>query len=250
MLTTPNCASFLGPRSRLPHTPAVTPNSHYVGEKLRGDSIYTGSTDNTSSSNLDANHVCWSRPLRRTRPRSSRRPGSPWSLELRLRHRARHRQRGRGRPDGQRELLRRPHEHRGHVHPGPLPRLGHSRRRRRGSPTGAGASSAASSKDFVPNSVGTWCFSAVYGGSATYAASADYASSATEDTGQCLLVNPPIGDAITSAPTASARAGFPFSFLVTTSGSPTPTIKRTGKASGATTSSSRHCSARGKRATP
>jgi hypothetical protein len=92
---------------------------------------------------------------------------------------------------------------------------------------GAGDSSATTSSAFVPTSVGTWCFSAVYGGSATYAASAD--NTTTVDANECVLVGPPSGDAITSDPNASATAGSSFSFLVTTSGSPTPSIKKRGK---------------------
>ena len=81
----------------------------------------------------------------------------------------------------------------------------------------------------VPTSVGTWCSSAAYAGSSTYAASSDNTGSANLDPDECLLVEPPSGDAITSDPNAAAKAGFPFSFTVTTSGSPTPVIKRKGK---------------------
>jgi len=94
---------------------------------------------------------------------------------------------------------------------------------------GAGASSSATSKAFVPTAVGTWCFSALYGGSPTYAESGDNTSAATLDTGECLLVAPPPGDAITSAANASGTAGQFFTFPVTTSGSPTPSFKRKGR---------------------
>jgi hypothetical protein len=94
---------------------------------------------------------------------------------------------------------------------------------------GAGASSAATSSFFVPTSVGTWCFSAVYGGSATYAQSSDNTSLANLDASECMVVGPPSGDAITSDPNATAQAGSPFSFLVTTSGSPTPSVKKKGR---------------------
>jgi hypothetical protein len=49
------------------------------------------------------------------------------------------------------------------------------------------------------------------------------------DANECVLVGPPSGDAITSDPNASATAGSFFSFVVTTSGSPTPSIKKRGK---------------------
>ena len=93
---------------------------------------------------------------------------------------------------------------------------------------GAGATSSATSRPFAPTSVGTWCFSTLYGGSSTYAESGDNTTAATLDTGECLLVTPGSGDAITSSPTASATAGENFTLLVTTSGSPVPNIKRKG----------------------
>ena len=94
---------------------------------------------------------------------------------------------------------------------------------------GAGDSSSAASSALVPTSVGTWCFSTVYGGSATYSASTDNTSAPNLDANECVLVGAPSGDAITSDPNASATAGSPFSFLVTTSGSPTPIIKKKGR---------------------
>ena len=96
--------------------------------------------------------------------------------------------------------------------------------------TGAGASSAASSKVFVPNSVGTWCFSAAYGRERDlrpFGGQHQLGQRRTPASASWSTLPP--GDAITSAPNASGEAGFSFSFLVTTSGSPTPTIKRTGK---------------------
>jgi hypothetical protein len=95
--------------------------------------------------------------------------------------------------------------------------------------TGAGDTSAASSSVFVPNSVGTWCFSAVYSGSSSYAASADNTSASNLDADECLLVVPPSGDAIISSPSASATAGFPFSFTVMTSGTGAAGVKKKGK---------------------
>ncbi|HVA02507.1 MAG TPA: hypothetical protein VMU64_02070 [Acidimicrobiales bacterium] len=95
--------------------------------------------------------------------------------------------------------------------------------------TGAGATSAASSRVFVPTSVGTWCFSAVYGGSSTYSGSSDNTSSSNLDADECLIVVPPNADAITSNPNASARAAFFSSFLITTSGSQAGAVKKKGK---------------------
>ena len=66
-------------------------------------------------------------------------------------------------------------------------------------------------------------------GNTTYSGSSDNTSSSNLDADECLLVEPPSNDAITSDPNASARAGFSFSFLVTTSGSPTPALKKKGK---------------------
>jgi hypothetical protein len=97
---------------------------------------------------------------------------------------------------------------------------------------GAGATSSATSSAFAPSSPGTWCFSATYGGSSTYAGSSDNTSSSNPDSDECVLVNPPPtppGDNITSADTATAYDGDMFSFKVTTTGSPTPTIKKKGK---------------------
>ncbi len=74
---------------------------------------------------------------------------------------------------------------------------------------GAGATSAATSSFFVPTSVGTWCFSAAYGGSATYAGSSDNTSPANLDPDECVLVEPPSGDAITSDPNAPPRRDCP-----------------------------------------
>jgi len=94
---------------------------------------------------------------------------------------------------------------------------------------GAGATSAATSTAFVPTSVGTWCFSAVYGGSSTYAGSSDNTGLANLDADECLLVGPSSADAFTSAPNAAATAGSSFDFLVSTSGSPTPVLKKHGR---------------------
>jgi len=94
--------------------------------------------------------------------------------------------------------------------------------------SGAGATSSTNSLPFAPTSVGTWCFSAAYSGNATYAGSGDNTGSATLDPAECLLVAPPLGDAITSDPNVVATAGTLFTFLVTTSGSPTPSVKKHG----------------------
>ncbi len=91
---------------------------------------------------------------------------------------------------------------------------------------GAGATASVSSTGFVPTSVGTWCFSAVYGGSSTYATSGDNTGSSNLDANECVLVAPPSADAITSDPNVPAVAGRAFTFLVTTSGSPVPTLRK------------------------
>ena len=94
---------------------------------------------------------------------------------------------------------------------------------------GAGATSTTTSSAFIPTSVGTWCFSAVYGGSSTYAESEDNINSSNVDANECVVVGPSSADAFTSAPNASATAGSSFSFLVTTSGSPVPSVNKKGK---------------------
>jgi len=94
---------------------------------------------------------------------------------------------------------------------------------------GAGATSTTTSSAFSPTSVGTWCFSAVYGGSSTYAGSADNTNNSNVDASECVVVGPSSADAFTSAPNAPATAGSSFSFLVTTSGSPVPVLKKKGK---------------------
>ena len=195
-----------------------------------GDSIYTGSTDNTSSANLDANECVLVTPS----PSTTATFISSARLTLGPMNSAYDTVTVTGNvvggaPTGSVTFYVCHTSITATFAPGPCLASGTPEDAAVPLLTGAGASSAASSKVFVPNSVGTWCFSAVYTGSTTYAPSADNASSATEDSGECVLVNPPTGDAITSAPNASARAGFSFSFLVTTSGSPTPTIKKTGK---------------------
>jgi len=94
---------------------------------------------------------------------------------------------------------------------------------------GAGDTAAAASSTFVPTSVGTWCFSVVYSGSSTYAATTDNTGASNLDSNECVLVGAPPGDAITSDPNVSANAGVFSAFTITTSGSPTPVIKKTGK---------------------
>ena len=49
------------------------------------------------------------------------------------------------------------------------------------------------------------------------------------DINECAVVAPSSADAFTSAADASATAGSSFSFLVTTSGSPLPVLKKKGK---------------------
>ncbi len=95
--------------------------------------------------------------------------------------------------------------------------------------SGAGATSTTTSSTFIATAVGTWCFSAVYGGSLTYTGSADNTNSSNVDANECAVVGPPSGDAFTSAPNASATAGSSFSFQVTTSGSPVPVLKKKGR---------------------
>ncbi|HTZ07788.1 MAG TPA: hypothetical protein VMB72_01880 [Acidimicrobiales bacterium] len=63
---------------------------------------------------------------------------------------------------------------------------------------GAGDSSSATSASFLPPDVGTWCFSAVYGGDANYAGSSDNTDSSNLDTDECVLV--------TAAPSSTASA--------------------------------------------
>jgi hypothetical protein len=181
-----------------------------------GDSIYTGSTDNTSAANLDANECVLVAPSPSTTatfissakltlgPLSS--AGDTVTVTGNVVG---------GAPTGTVNFYVCHTSITSTFTPGPCLNSG--------TPqdavillTGAGASSAAGSKAFVPNSVGTWCFSAVYGGNSTYAASADNTSAANLDSDECMLVGPPSGDAITSSPNASGRAGFAFSFLVTT----------------------------------
>jgi hypothetical protein len=94
---------------------------------------------------------------------------------------------------------------------------------------GMGDSASATSNPFTPGYIGTWCFSVVYNGSATYATSGDNTSTANVDPGECVLVAPGTGDAITSAPFATAIDRSTFSFTVTTSGSPTPLLQKKGK---------------------
>ena len=95
--------------------------------------------------------------------------------------------------------------------------------------SGAGDTASAVSSPLLPRASGTWCFSVVYNGSSTYAVSGDNTSGANLDSGECALVAPAPGDRITSPNAATATAGSPFSFPVTTSGSPVPTLKRKGK---------------------
>ncbi len=97
---------------------------------------------------------------------------------------------------------------------------------------GAGATSAATSSAFAPSAAGTWCFSATYGGSPTYAGSSDNTSSSNLDSDECVLVAPPPtppGDAITTADSGTAADGAMFSFTVRTTGTPTPTLKKKGR---------------------
>ena len=53
---------------------------------------------------------------------------------------------------------------------------------------GVGESSSATSNSFTPTAVGTWCFSAVYGGDANYGGSTDNTDSSNLDASECVLV--------------------------------------------------------------
>jgi hypothetical protein len=81
--------------------------------------------------------------------------------------------------------------------------------------------SQATSSTFTPDAVGVWCFAGDYSGDGTYVASAD------TTTDECFdVVSTPL--AFTSAGSASATAKQPFTFTVTTTGSPTVTIVSSG----------------------
>ena len=112
--------------------------------------------------------------------------------------------------------------------PGPCPATGTPQDAGVPLVTGAGDSASATSSAFTPTAAGTWCFSVVYNGNATYAVSGDNTSGANLDSGECALVAPPPGPAFTSAAQATATVGTSFSFSVTTSGSPVPTLKKKG----------------------
>ena len=79
----------------------------------------------------------------------------------------------------------------------------------------------ATSPSFTPNAVGIWCFAADYSGDGSYPQGSD----ATTD--QCFNVIDAL-PAFTSAGSASATAKQPFTFTITTTGSPTVTIVNSG----------------------
>jgi hypothetical protein len=90
----------------------------------------------------------------------------------------------------------------------------------------AGDNSKTTSASFSPTSAGTWCFSVVYGGDENYLSAEDNTYSGNPDSNECFLA---FGlYTITSANHASAKQGSPFSFSVTTFGSPTPVIRKKG----------------------
>jgi hypothetical protein len=96
--------------------------------------------------------------------------------------------------------------------------------------SGAGSTSSATSTNFAPTTIGTWCFSVAYTGSSTYAPSSDNTSPSNKDPNECMTVAPGTADAFTSDNFATAIAGQPFNFEVTTSGTPTPVITKKGHA--------------------
>ena len=96
--------------------------------------------------------------------------------------------------------------------------------------SGAGSTSSATSTNFAPTTIGTWCFSVAYTGSSTYAPSSDNTSPSNKDPNECMTVAPGTADAFTSDNFATAIAGQSFNFEVTTSGTPTPVITKKGHA--------------------
>jgi hypothetical protein len=195
-----------------------------------GDSIYTGSSDNTTSANLDANECVLVSPS----PSTTSTFISSAKLTLGPLNSAADTVTVLGNvvggaPTGGVTFYACHTSVTATFTVGPCPTTGTPQDAGVALLTGAGATSAATSSIFVPTSVGTWCFSAVYGGSSTYSGSSDNTSSTNLDSNECLLVVPPSADAITSDPNASARAGFSSSFLITTSGSPTAVVKKKGQ---------------------
>ena len=195
-----------------------------------GDSIYTGSTDNTSPANLDPNECVLVSPS----PSTTSTFISSAKLTLGPLNSATDTVTVVGNvvggaPTGGVNFYACHTSITSTFTPGPCPASGTPQDPGVGLLTGAGATSAATSKVFVPTSVGTWCFSAAYVGNSTYSGSSDNTSPANLDANECLLVVPPSSDAITSDPNASAKAGFSSSFLITTSGSPTPAVHKKGK---------------------
>jgi hypothetical protein len=74
--------------------------------------------------------------------------------------------------------------------------------------------------------MGTWCFSAVYGGDTAYTGSEDNSTGANFDPSECALVS---NGAVTSANGAQAIVGVPFSYSITAAGVSVPSIKKIGK---------------------
>jgi hypothetical protein len=195
-----------------------------------GDSVYTGSADNTSASNLDPNECVLVAPAVSTiatfisSANVTLGPSGTASDFVTVSGNV-----VGGSPTGSVSFYACHTSAAATLVPGPCPAAGTPVDAAAALVLGAGASSSVTSTAFAPTSVGTWCFSAVYGGNATYAASADNTSASNLDPNECVLVGVPAGDAITSDPNASGSVGTAFLFLVTTSGTPTPVIKKKGK---------------------
>ena len=94
-----------------------------------------------------------------------------------------------------------------------------------GSPVPVSVSSGdiatAMSQPFTADAAGEWCFGADYSGGGSYAAATDTA------TGECFDVVD-VAPSFTSAASSSGLSRQPFTFTVTTSGAPTPTITASG----------------------
>jgi hypothetical protein len=83
----------------------------------------------------------------------------------------------------------------------------------------AGDTATATSPAFTPTAVGDWCFAGYYGGDGNYASNSD------TSTGECFDVVA-VAPVFTSVASASGTAKQPFTFTVTTTGGPTPSITK------------------------
>jgi len=85
---------------------------------------------------------------------------------------------------------------------------------------GSGATASATSAAFTPTALGTWCFSAVYGGDANYTGSDDDTAAADLDPAECVLVTsaPVALSAAASLSTLVLGAGTTFTDAVTVTG--------------------------------